>query len=104
MEKIVLQGTLYDFYGKLLTAHQQEIYEDAVYNDMSLSELADLHGVSRQAIHDLLKRCDKMLLDYEKKLGLVQKFHDVRCDVEKIRTLTEDEEIRRVADNILELM
>lgn len=104
MEKIVLQGTLYDFYGKLLTAHQQEIYEDAVYNDMSLSELAGLHGVSRQAIHDLLKRCDKMLLDYEKKLGLVQKFHDVRCDVEKIRTLTEDEEIRRVADNILELM
>ena len=40
MEKIVQQGLLYDFYGELLTSHQQHIYEDVVMNDMSLSEIA----------------------------------------------------------------
>ena len=46
MEKIVEQGLLYDFYGDLLTEHQRAVYEDAVYNDMSLSELADAYEVS----------------------------------------------------------
>ena len=41
MEKIVEQGLLYDFYGELLTEHQKNIYEDAVYNDMSLAEIAE---------------------------------------------------------------
>ena len=45
MEKIVEQGLLYDFYGELLTEHQKQIYEAAVYNDMSLTEIADEHGV-----------------------------------------------------------
>ena len=40
MEKIVEQGLLYDFYGELLTPHQRRIYEDAVFNDLSLSEIA----------------------------------------------------------------
>ena len=59
MEKIVKQGILYDFYGELLTSHQRRIYEDAVYNDLSLSEIAEDNGISRQGVHDLLKRCDK---------------------------------------------
>ncbi|MCH5281871.1 MAG: DNA-binding protein, partial [Lachnospiraceae bacterium] len=41
MEKIVEQSLLFDFYGELLTEHQQKVYEDAVLNDMSLSEVAD---------------------------------------------------------------
>ena len=40
MEKIVEQGLLYDFYGELLTEHQKAIYEDVVFNDLSLSEIA----------------------------------------------------------------
>ena len=48
MEKIVEQGLLYDFYGELLTEHQRKIYEDAVYNDLSLSEIAEMQGISRQ--------------------------------------------------------
>ena len=58
MEKIVEQTLLYDFYGELLTDHQKEIYEDAVFNDLSLSEIADQQGISRQGVLDLLKRCD----------------------------------------------
>ena len=61
MEKIVEQGLLYDFYGELLTEHQRHIYEDVVMNDMSLSEIAQEAGLSRQGVHDLIKRCDKTL-------------------------------------------
>ena len=66
MEKIVQQGLLYDFYGELLTPHQQHIYEDVVMNDMSPSEIAQEEGISRQGVHDLVKRCDKILAGYER--------------------------------------
>ena len=65
MEKIVEQGLLYDFYGELLTEHQRKIYEDAVYNDLSLSEIAEMQGISRQGVHDLIKRCSRILEGYE---------------------------------------
>ncbi len=102
MEKIVEQGILYDFYGELLTEHQRQIYEDAVFNDMSLSELADAYGISRQGIHDLLKRCDKMLLSYESKLHLVERFESIK---EKIRQINETEDmkmVRKLSAEILE--
>ena len=51
MEKIVAQGLLYDFYGELLTEHQRRVYEDVVFNDMSLSEIAEEQGISRQGVH-----------------------------------------------------
>ena len=62
MEKIVEQGILYDFYGELLTQHQQKIYEDAVYHDLSLSEIAEEQGISRQGVHDLIKRDRKSVV------------------------------------------
>ena len=55
MERIVEQNLLYDFYGELLNDHQKKIYEDAIYNDLSLSEIADEYGISRQGVHDLIK-------------------------------------------------
>ena len=68
MEKIVRQALLYDFYGELLTEHQKRIYEDVVFNDMSLSEIAEEQGISRQGVHDLIRRCDRLLSGYEEKL------------------------------------
>ena len=64
MEKIVEQGLLYDFYGELLTEHQKAIYEDVVFNDLSLSEIAKEKGISRQGVHDMIKRCDRILNGY----------------------------------------
>ncbi len=90
MEKIYQQALLYDFYGELLTEHQRSIYEDAVYNDLSLGEIAQERGISRQGVHDLIKRCDKILQEYEAKLHLVKKFMNARECVEKIITLTEE--------------
>ena len=56
MEKIVERNMLYDFYGELLTPHQQEIYESIIFQDLSLSEVAEIHGISRQGVHDLVRR------------------------------------------------
>lgn len=87
MERIVEQAFLYDFYGELLTKHQQQIYEDFVLNDFSLSEIAENREISRQGVHDLIKRCDKILGEYESKLHLVEKFLDTKQKIRKIHEL-----------------
>lgn len=74
MEKILEQTLLFDFYGELLTEHQKEIYEDVVLNDYSFSEVAQERGISRQGVHDLVTRCNRILQGYEEKLHLVEKF------------------------------
>ncbi|MGN0306446.1 MAG: YlxM family DNA-binding protein [Lachnospiraceae bacterium] len=102
MEKIVEQGLLYDFYGELLNNHQKQIYEDAVFQDMSLSELAEEHGISRQGVHDLIKRCDRQLRAYEDKLGLLARFSRIKKMAEEIESRTSQEEIRKLAAKILE--
>ena len=73
MDKIVRQGMLFDLYGDLLTDHQRDIFGDLVNNDMSLSEIAEAYGISRQGVHDVIKRCDKQLEAYESKLHLLEK-------------------------------
>lgn len=85
MEKIIEQGILYDFYGALLTEHQQELYEALVYDNLSLGEIAEEKGISRQGVHDLIKRCDRTLQEYEKKLHLVQRFTANREKLSLIR-------------------
>lgn len=92
MEKIFEQALLYDFYGELLTEHQQTIYEDAVFNDMSLGEIAEEQGISRQGVHDLIKRCDKILQEYESKLHLVERFEKAKAKIGEIVALTQWEE------------
>ena len=61
MEEKIEQAYLYDFYGELLNEHQRKIYEDFVFNDLSLGEIADEEGISRQGVHDMVKRCTKTL-------------------------------------------
>ncbi len=95
MEKIVEQGFLYDFYGELLTEHQKKIYEDVVYNDYSLTEIAKENGISRQGVHDLVRRCNHILLEYENKLHLVERFMRVKENVSQMEKLSENMEITR---------
>ncbi len=90
MEKIVEQGLLYDFYGELLTEHQKKIYEDVVYNDLSLAEIAAENGISRQGVHDMVRRCNRTLQGYEDKLHLIQRFMQVKVNVSRLQELTED--------------
>ena len=91
MDKIYEQTMLFDFYGELLTEHQRSIYEDAVYNDMSLGEIAVERGISRQGVHDLIRRCDRILQDYESKLHLVERFAKAKGTVAEIEKLTSSE-------------
>ncbi len=103
MDDIARKNLLYDFYGELLTDHQKLIYEDAVCNDCSLSELAEEYNISRQGVHDLLKRCDKILEGYEAKLGLVAKFGEMRHIAGRIEEITTDEEIKMLARKMIQI-
>ena len=109
MEDKIKLGYLYDFYGELLTEHQRSVYEMSVFEDLSLSEIADTLGISRQGVHDMLKRCDHLLEDYENKLHMVEKFIHIKKNVEKIQGLSAGEitaerlsEISRLSNLILE--
>lgn len=110
MEKFVEQSYLYDFYGELLTDHQKRIYQEIVFDDFSEAEVARDEGISRQGVHDLMKRCQKLLEDYEKRLHLVEKFLKIRENVRQIQKLTEQspredagmQEISRIAAGILD--
>lgn len=109
MNGLLEQALLYDFYGKLLTEHQKEIYEQFISEDLSLSEIAETAGISRQGVHDLIKRCNKILEGYEEKLHLVEKFLSIKAKVQRMEELLEQEgayerieHIREIADEILE--
>ncbi len=95
MEKIVEQGLLYDFYGELLTEHQKNIYEDVVYNDLSLAEIAAENGISRQGVHDLVRRCDRALQEYEDKLHLVERFLTIKNRISVIESLADDADLTK---------
>ena len=92
MEKIFEQAILYDFYGALLNEHQRMIFEEYVIDNFSLREIAEEHGISRQGVHDLIKRISRILEGYEEKLHLVSKFMTVKDKINSInevaRTMT----------------
>ena len=105
MEKFVEQTLLYDFYGELLTERQQQVYESVVLEDHSLSEVAEDLGISRQGVHDMIKRCNHTLEEYESRLHLVEKFLCIRKQVQKIKELAvgyNAGEITEISNKILE--
>ena len=112
MDDKLKQTYLYDFYGELLNEHQRLIYEDFVFNDLSLGEIASEEGISRQGVSDMIKRCGKKLENYEQKLHLVEKFMSIKDDVYRIHELTDEfnrsqdsriiEEIESISNQILE--
>lgn len=85
MDKIVENGILYDYYGAMLTPHQQRVYEESVYNDMSLTEIAQEEGISRQAVSDLLRRTTAQMRDYEERLGLIARLDGIKADCDSIK-------------------
>lgn len=92
MEHIARQNLLYDFYGELLTEHQRKIYESAVYEDLSLKELSEEYGITRQGVHDLIKRCDRILEGYEDRLHMIERFDKIKALTLEIKKAAEDNE------------
>lgn len=73
LDKVLHITALFDFYGALLTDKQRFSMEMHYLNDLSLAEIADELGVTRQAVHDILKRAEQVLIDYEDKLKFVER-------------------------------
>ena len=107
MEEKVRLGYLYDFYGELLNPHQRQVYENYVVSDLSMSEIGEEEGISRQAAHDMISRCTKKLKEYENRLHLLEKFLSIREKAEKIGVLAKEltqekaDEIQSLTDEIL---
>jgi len=87
MEKLAKRALLVDFYGPLLTEKQRNVWDLHYQQDLSLSEIAEVEHISRQAIHDLLKRTERILTEYEDKLGLVQRFWIEREKLMEVQAL-----------------
>lgn len=90
MKQIAEMALLFDFYGPLLTDKQAKIWDLYYQMDFSLSEIAEQEGISRQAVHDLLKRTEKILEDYEQKLRLISRFLKEREKFANIEAILEN--------------
>lgn len=102
INKKIYVDTLFEAYGKLLTSMQYEVMTDYCINDLTESEIAENRNVTRQAVHDTVKKSTKILVDYEDKLGFVSKnkwMDELLDQIEAIQTMEEFEKIRKVLKN-----
>lgn len=113
MDKIGRLALLFDFYGQLLTEKQQEMIGLYYEQNLSLGEIAEDFGVTRQAVHDIVRRCEKALENYERKLGLVAKYLKERSKLNEVSELIQNykitknpeslEQVSRIIREVLEL-
>ena len=87
---------LYEYYKDLLTAKQMEYFEDYYFDNLTLSEIADNNGVSRNAIHKQIKDVENKLIEYESKLKLLEKSEKINKLIENI-----DEKIKEEIKELL---
>ena len=105
IEEKVKYTRLFDFYGDLLKPQLREMFSDYFMNDLSLSEVAESSGISRQAVHEALKRCEKKLDEYEEALHLSDRYFYIADRLERIKDLSDNDkngtEIRKITEEIL---
>lgn len=75
---------LYDFYGELLTDRQKEFFDFYYNDDLSLSEIAENAGISRQGVRDVIVRAEAQMEDIEDKTGLIRRFEQMRSHLDTI--------------------
>lgn len=90
MDKKLMVSILLDFYGALLSEKQQEIMDYYYNDDLSLSETADNIGITRQGVHDTVKRTEQTLYEMENKLGLYAKFEQIQNGLQQIEMQAAD--------------
>ena len=84
MEDLNRLVLLYDYYGDFLTQRQREIFELYYLNDLSLGEIAENTGITRQGVHDMVRRSQETLKEYEKNLSMVSKSLKLESKVQGI--------------------
>ncbi len=87
MPKNLEISLLLDFYGEMLTPKQREVAELYHNEDLSLAEIAQHSGITRQGVRDSIKRAEFQLLDYEEKLGLYARFVQIKEGLDQIAEL-----------------
>lgn len=109
MEKNLEISTLLDFYAVLLTENQKQVLSLYYNEDFSLSEIAQNLGITRQGVHDAIKKAEVQLVELEDKLRLSQKFHDIEKNLKLIIKNSEEllllskndfDEVRHIANSI----
>ena len=95
---------LMDFYGQLLTARTRGFLELHYEEDMSFSEIAELEGVSRQAVHDSVKRGVLTLRAFEKKMGLIHRFQQQGEIIRSALMALQEEKTQEAGDILTRLM
>ena len=107
MEKNVEISMLCEIYGKLLTEKQYNFLNDYYNNDLSLSEIAENEGITRQAARDNIKKGEHKLFEFEEKLGIMkrtlnqeEKIVEILSEITKIETRFSDEQIANILDKI----
>ena len=96
-EKHSLICALLDYYAAILSPRQREVLELYYYEDLSLAEIAENIGITRQGVRDTVKHGEEALEGFENALGLMKKSKLVTESAEKITKLTEDEHIKELA-------
>lgn len=90
IEKLVEIGILFDFYGKLLSKKQYTVIDLYYNHDLSLAEIGEELGISRQGVYDTLKRAEESLYQYEETLQLVNRFYSNRKELNQLYDMVLD--------------
>lgn len=75
---------LFDFYGEILTEKQQDVIDYYYNDDLSLAEISEHLGITRQGVRDSIKRAEATLIEMEEKLGLAKRFREIQHGLDKI--------------------
>ena len=109
MEKQVKISVLLEIYGKVLTEKQYNLLDDYYNNDLSLSEIAENEGITRQAVRDNLKKGENKLFEFEVKLSIMkatitkqETIADILSEITKINSKMSDKEIAEILENVKE--
>jgi len=107
MDNKVKISVLCEIYGNLLTDKQLAILEDYYNMDLSLSEIAENHSITRQAVRDVIKKGENRLFEFEEKLGFMKKMYkqeekiaSILSELTKIQTKFTDEQIAEILEHV----
>lgn len=101
LENLIRDSLLLDFYGELLPEKQREFFRLYYEENCSLQEIADDFGLSRQGVHDAVKKAEGSLAGYEDKLGLVERFMSTRRILDSLSSDMEELMAQRKDDAAL---
>ncbi len=94
MAKNLELSYLIDFYGDVLTEKQRDVMEQYYNDDLSLAEIAENFGITRQGVRDSIKRGEAILLDLEDKVGFARRYKDLQTGLQRLDEMAQDMELQ----------